>query len=82
MPIVGTVIGAVVGGVVGGVAVGAAGAGITSAAAAGIQAVVVYADTMKLTAEEIFKEGDKYAVDRNKEGYITCAITYQYVANF
>ena len=82
VPGIGTAIGAMVGGIIGLFTGGAAAAGVGFAAGAGIAAAVDEGDTITLTAEEIFKEGDNYAEHKKKEGYITCVINYPYVANF
>ena len=38
--------------------------------------------SMILTTKEIFTEGDKYAEDEEKKGYITCVVMFRYVAKF
>ena len=70
VPIIGNIIGALVG--------AAAGAGVGAGVGAGGGAIRGAVDDRRskitLTAKEIFMEGEEYAEDKTKTGYITCVI--------
>ena len=82
IPGIGNLIGAVVGGLVGlavgGGVAGGAGAGVGAAGGAIRDAVCA----INMTANEIFKEGEGYVVDKDNKGYINCVINHQYIVDF
>lgn len=79
VPVIGNIVGGVVGGIAGAVVGGGAAGGIGVGAVGGRRAL----DTVKLTAEDIFKIDDSDTKETVTKGeYIHCIIKYPYEADF